>query len=189
MALHKLKIIAGDFAIGNQSQGFQKWLTLKPRGIFSLRERLSIDRVSELKVKRESGFQSVGSAIGGAVVGDILFGGVGAVAGAVIGGRTKKLVTFSCHLYDGRQFIAETDSATFNDIYNGFTASEYKRQQIADKARQMELTPVLPVTPIGQWSMRNKAWGLVALAGVIVMGGLVDGHLAHNLMIMINSAK
>lgn len=56
-----------------------------------------------------------GSAVGWGVAGALLAGPLGLAAGAVLGGRGKK-VLFAVKLRDGREFVAESDPTTYGKI-------------------------------------------------------------------------
>lgn len=67
---------------------------------------ITIESASEESVKK------VGGAIGWGVVGGVIAGPVGMLAGAILGGN-KKEVTFVAEIEDGRKFMGTTDNKTF----------------------------------------------------------------------------
>lgn len=72
---------------------------------------------TEEKLKKLSG--SAGWGFTGAIVGGLLTGGVGLLAGllgGVLAGGNKTEICFSCELKDTRKFIAVTDAKTYQKL-------------------------------------------------------------------------
>lgn len=82
-------------------------------GAFQLTgETIHGSRLVTIESASEDSVKKVGGAIGWGVVGGVLAGPVGLLAGALLGGN-KKEVTFVAELDDGRKFMGTTDHKTF----------------------------------------------------------------------------
>ncbi len=82
-------------------------------GVFQLSgETVHASRFLTIETASEDSVKKVGGAIGWGVVGGVLAGPVGILAGALLGGN-KKEVTFVVEIDDGRKFMGTTDSKTF----------------------------------------------------------------------------
>ncbi|WP_080608364.1 MULTISPECIES: hypothetical protein [Yersinia] len=68
--------------------------------------------VITVEVASEDSVKKVGGAMGWGVIGGVLMGPVGLIAGVLLGGN-KKDVTFIAELSGERKFMATTDSKTF----------------------------------------------------------------------------
>lgn len=69
-----------------------------------------------LEVADEDNVKKIGGSMGWGVVGGVLAGPVGILAGALLGGN-KKETTFVAELSDGRQFIGTVDSKSFMQVH------------------------------------------------------------------------
>ncbi|MGH1595477.1 hypothetical protein ACRBEJ_15935 [Yersinia proxima] len=73
------------------------------------------NKVATLDIATEDSVKKVGGTIGWGVIGGVLAGPVGILAGALLGGN-KKEITFVAELDDGRKFMATTDSKSFTSL-------------------------------------------------------------------------
>lgn len=71
--------------------------------------------VAELAIANEESVKKFGRAAGLGLVGGLVLGPAGLIAGALVGGR-KKNVTFILELVDGRRMLATVDSSTFTKL-------------------------------------------------------------------------
>lgn len=107
----KIKVLAGDFT-GDGRYGDGR-ITLRPADAPSPAHRMVVrDFFESIELAAQHSAVKVGGAVGWGAAGAILAGPVGLLAGAVLGGRGRKVV-FLAVLKDGRRFLGETDSATF----------------------------------------------------------------------------
>jgi hypothetical protein len=82
-------------------------------GVFQFTgETIHASKFTTIEAASEDSVKKVGGAIGWGVVGGVLAGPIGLIAGAILGGN-KKDVTFVAEIEDGRKFMATTDSKTF----------------------------------------------------------------------------
>ena len=110
--MKKIKIHGGDFRTnGSFSLGT---FILSPNGKF-MSERISVKELETLEIATEENVKKLGGAIGWGIAGGVLFGPVGLLAGALLGGR-KKETTFVAKFKDGRKILGTTDHKTFVNI-------------------------------------------------------------------------
>ena len=67
------------------------------------------DDIKEINEIEEETFRSGGKAAVGAIIGGVLTGGIGLIAGAAIGGRRRSEATYLIHFTDG-EYVAFTES-------------------------------------------------------------------------------
>lgn len=114
-----MKIIDGDFGPGRSAvipTLFGKFIELSvSTGFFRTEKFHRGDFASVVLVTQEDQRQGGGNALGGAILGEVLMGPAGLIAGAIMGGQTtqKHLVTFLVTLVDGRKFLACGSSKEF----------------------------------------------------------------------------
>lgn len=112
--MSKVTVHAGDFSKGGQhSFNFGSFALysagkMMPEGIHASALE-AVEHASEESVKR------LGGTVGWGVVGGVLFGPVGLLAGLLAGGRGKD-VTFIARFSDGRKFLGTTDAKTYTKI-------------------------------------------------------------------------
>jgi hypothetical protein len=124
--LSDIKIIGGDVMSQKASYSSGSFIFLekgnwlpKPHPISSYFEAME-EITEDNKVK-------FGSAVGWGVAGALLAGPLGLAAGAVLGGRGKK-VLFAVKLSDGREFVAETDPTTYGKLRAAMIAGRGNRK-------------------------------------------------------------
>ena len=104
-----LKILAGDFgtdrvaSVGLRS-GQLDTIYIARGGMLDGCREVSARELSSVEVVTEENKAAIGKAFGGGVLGLLLGGPIGALAGALLGGRTKA-VTLMVQLHDGRRFL------------------------------------------------------------------------------------
>lgn len=111
MAFGEFEIHGGDFKIGKHHQFTGKKWILKTKGKF-FKECIKADKIETLEVASEENVKNLGGAVGWGIAGGLLTGGVGLLAGALLGGQGKN-VTFICKLKDGRKFMATAKNKDF----------------------------------------------------------------------------
>ena len=110
---------AGDFQKGGDHQfvkerGKRGVLIMKTEGTF-FREKIYITEVAEVAAASEESVTHFGGAVGWGVVGGVLLGPIGLLAGLLTGGKGKD-VTFVCKLKDGRKFMATAPSNVYTEL-------------------------------------------------------------------------
>ena len=137
MGLGTLEVHAGDFDKGNDHQFVVDELIMKRHSKF-FRERIPAAHIEEVEVASEENVKRLGGTIGWGVVGGVLLGPAGLLAGLLLGGKGKK-VTFICKLKDGRRFLASTSSKTYTEILaTQFSKNKRSVSQDADARKPVE---------------------------------------------------
>lgn len=67
--------------------------------------------IADMRLVEEEAYRSGGKAAAGAIIGGVLTGGVGLIAGAAIGGRRRKSATVFIHFNDGAHVYFEETSS------------------------------------------------------------------------------
>ncbi|EHP1404557.1 hypothetical protein NZT47_001706, partial [Campylobacter jejuni] len=104
----KLKILAGAYAEN-------EYVYIKNRDEMSNlkkiidKEKFYISNIASMEVANQDNCKKAGGTIASAVVGGILFGGVGAVVGGMAGGN-KQITTVILTYKNGSQSLAQVDS-------------------------------------------------------------------------------
>ncbi|SEB50729.1 hypothetical protein [Rhodobacter sp. 24-YEA-8] len=114
-------------------------------------------------------YRSAGKAAAGAIIGDVLTGGVGLIAGPAIGGRRRKTGSYLIHFSDGHYIaIEETDKGNTALLDDAITRA--KNSDMVKSAPPPDLqgsTSIPPLTPpvTKQTSKKVKifysGWGLL----------------------------
>ncbi|MCY1458873.1 hypothetical protein D9M71_762930 [compost metagenome] len=105
---------SGDFLQG-EGEYRNGSLTLKTPRSPSPGERISLARISELRLASLESSRSLGSALGWGVAGALVAGPVGLLAGLWLGGKEEE-ATFLATFKDGRKLMAITDGKTWSKI-------------------------------------------------------------------------
>ena len=110
---------AGDFSTG---QIPFKWGRFHLRWVrggkffgWSVRERIRATELASVEIASQEDVKRLWGTLGLGLAGGIAFGGLGMLAGALVGGRQKR-VTFIGVFHDGRRILATTDQKTFIKI-------------------------------------------------------------------------
>lgn len=111
--MSKITLLAGDFQ-KSRSARFGGGCFLFTYGIFKS-ETIKATELQELEVASEESLKRLGGTLGWGIVGGLALGGVGALAGLLVGGRSKE-VTFVAKFKDGRKLLATVESTTFKAI-------------------------------------------------------------------------
>lgn len=111
--MSKIKLLAGDFQQAKDVR-FGAGCFLFTYGLFKS-ETVKATELQELEVASEESLKRLGGTLGWGIAGGLLLGGVGALAGLLVGGRAKE-VTFVAKFKDGRKLLATTDASTFKAI-------------------------------------------------------------------------
>lgn len=109
-----LKIIGGDFEKGEGTFSFGSFALTKP-GHWFAREHIKSSDIESIYPASEETVKKFFGTAGMALIGGIVLGPIGALAGALVGGR-KKEIAFIARLKDGRKFMATADNKTYLKI-------------------------------------------------------------------------
>jgi hypothetical protein len=109
-----IKVLAGDFVgEGRYAEGR---ITLRPRQAPSPAHRMVVkDFFQAIELASQDDVVRLGGAVGWGAAGALLAGPIGLLAGALLGGRGKR-VTFLGELKDGRRVLGQTDAATYAEL-------------------------------------------------------------------------
>lgn len=109
----RFKVIAGDFATHGtcNRDGFQ----MIPPGRVFKREFIPKRQIESLEIATQDRVKNLREAAAFGLLGGVVLGPIGAVAGVLLGGNNKEVV-FVCHLRDGRKFLAQADAKDFREI-------------------------------------------------------------------------
>ena len=89
---------------------------LTPKGnTRSPSETIPLSKLESVEVASEESVKRIGGTVGWSIVGTVMLGPVGLLAGLLLGGRGKD-VTFVARFKDGRKLLATTDSKTFTKM-------------------------------------------------------------------------
>lgn len=110
----KITVHAGDFRKGDGALHFGILVLPTDEKPFA-GESIKVSELEEVDVASEESVKRLGGTIGWGVVGGVLLGPVGLLAGLLAGGR-KKEVTFVARFKDGRKLLATTDNKTFTTL-------------------------------------------------------------------------
>ncbi|WHH52258.1 hypothetical protein QFA96_07860 [Pseudomonas sp. Ap32] len=110
----RLTVQSGDFLQG-EGEYRNGSLTLKTARSPSPGERISLARISDLRLASLETNRSLGNALGWGVAGALVAGPVGLLAGLWLGGKEEE-ATFLATFKDGRKLMAITDGKTWSKI-------------------------------------------------------------------------
>lgn len=129
MALGVFTVHVGDFDPKGPNQYLPKSflgpdrLEMKVPGKM-MRESIPLTKIAEVEAASEESATRIAGAVGWGAAGALMFGPVGLLAGALLGGKGKD-VTFVCRLKDGRKFIATGPEKVFNIINTAVMANNF----------------------------------------------------------------
>ncbi len=83
-------------------------------------------------------FRSGGKAAVGAIVGGVLTGGIGLIAGAAIGGRKRKTASYLIRLEGGEYIAFEEKDRTVMKVLDQLAQKQDVRKRLADSANETE---------------------------------------------------
>ncbi|HEN8802482.1 hypothetical protein [Pseudomonas sp. CM27] len=124
----RLTVQSGDFLQG-EGEYRNGSLTLKTPRSPSPGERISLARISDLRLASLESSRSFGSTLGWGVAGALVAGPVGLLAGLWLGGKEEE-ATFLATFKDGRKLMAITDGKTWSKIDDNWR--QHKRPTRAD---------------------------------------------------------
>ncbi|KAF1310773.1 hypothetical protein BLX42_12265, partial [Pseudomonas sp. SG-MS2] len=110
----RLTVQSGDFLQG-EGEYRNGSLTLKTPRSPSPGERISLARISDLRLASLESNRSLGTALGWGMAGALVAGPVGLLAGLWLGGKEEE-ATFLATFKDGRKLMASTDGKTWSKI-------------------------------------------------------------------------
>lgn len=102
----------------------RQFLLPKPGGGIGYGEEIWPTDFAEIEMASEESVKSVCGAVGWGVAGAALFGPVGLLAGALMGGR-KDEVTFVAKLKDGRKMLGTMEKKDYNLILQTIMAGHF----------------------------------------------------------------
>jgi len=95
-----------------------------PQGLFRKPAVVRLNReVASLQIADASTVKSFAGAAGAGLVGGLVLGPVGLLAGGLAGGN-RRSASFVCKLADGRRFVGTTDRRTFDRHFMQFLGQE-----------------------------------------------------------------
>jgi len=115
----QLKVLGGDYAEASFQEDW--WgrpyfqLTPKKEGFWATTIKKRPHDISSIEEVTEENKMRIGRKLGLSLAGGILFGPVGAIAGAVFGGRGKDVV-FLCTFKDGTKVLAVASEKLYKKI-------------------------------------------------------------------------
>lgn len=117
-------------------------------GIFVFRgtggkETIPSNRLKSIEVATEETIKKLPGSIGLGLVGGLLLGPVGLVAGVLVGGN-KKEITFVATFHDNRSFVATTDPNTFANLKADALDSSYAPPCLKREILPKRYSPVCP---------------------------------------------
>lgn len=83
-------------------------------------------------------FRSGGKAAVGAIVGGVLTGGIGLIAGAAIGGRKRKTASYLIRLEGGEYIAFEEKDRNVMKVLDQLAQKQDVRKRLADSANETE---------------------------------------------------
>ncbi|WAB99480.1 MULTISPECIES: hypothetical protein [Pseudomonas] len=110
----RLTVQSGDFLQG-EGEYRNGSLTLKTPRSPSPGERISLTRISDLRLASLESNRNLGTALGWGMAGALVAGPVGLLAGLWLGGKEEE-ATFLATFKDGRKLMASTDGKTWSKI-------------------------------------------------------------------------
>lgn len=119
-----IKVHYANFPYQEITTGFGV-ISIKTNAFQIKGEAITGDKLLSLEMCTENNVKKIGGALGWGVIGGMLAGPAGIIAGAFLGGN-KKDVTFVAEMKDGRKFMGTTDSKSYTDL----TASKLKFDDI-----------------------------------------------------------
>lgn len=115
------ELLAGDWDSKKTAQ-FVVGKFIMPSDSFK-GEAISLDQVESIEIATEDNSKKWGNAAGWGLAAGLATGGIGLVAGLLLGGN-KKTVVFICQLKDGRKFMGRADRNHYQKMSSAFFDSE-----------------------------------------------------------------
>lgn len=109
------KILSGDFPESTQLQEVLGKFTLNKLVGWKIEKIGLNDNIERIELMTEEKAKSFLGAAGLGLVGGLVFGPVGALAGILAGGN-KKEICFACYFKDGTKFMAVADPKTYQKL-------------------------------------------------------------------------
>ena len=110
--MQTMQILAGTGTIGTgEAFLLLNEFSLPIKGKF-WPEQVNKNQVMDIAVATEASVKTIGGTLGWGMVGGVLLGPVGLLAGLLLGGKQNKTV-FTLTLRDGRSLLASCDTGTF----------------------------------------------------------------------------
>jgi len=142
--LATITVYGGDFKAGQGSYASKKFTF--STGIFSC-ERIPLDSLAKLEtVGLENNGRDTGSAVGRALVGELLVGPIGAIIAAGTA-KNRNQVTFLASFDDNRQFLGATDAEAFKTWMGTLLTRRCMEENEIARAAATIKTTELPQAP------------------------------------------
>lgn len=106
-------------------------------------EEINSNRLRSVEVATEEAIKKLPGSIGLGLVGGLLLGPVGMVAGVLAGGN-KKEITFTATFHDNRSFVATTDPKTFANLKADALDSSYTPPILKRDIQPKHYNPICP---------------------------------------------
>ena len=106
-------------------------------------EKIPSKKLKSIEVATEEKIKKLSGSIGLGLVGGLLLGPLGIIAGALAGGN-KKEITFVATFHDSRSFVATTDPSTFAALKAEALDSSYKPPVLKRDIQSKQYNPVCP---------------------------------------------
>ena len=110
-----LKIIDGDYKAGQYTMG-TLIMTAKDAKLGLLGRKPTVLTSYSAEIVDENNYKAVMGTVGWAVAGGLATGGIGLIAGALLGGNKKKRFVLITNHEDGKQGLVETNVVEANRI-------------------------------------------------------------------------
>ncbi|MBY4945397.1 hypothetical protein K6V92_02005 [Cupriavidus respiraculi] len=155
----KMEVHAGDFKVG--SGDAHGWGLIMPDG-----QKLPFDHFESAEVASEESVQRSGLGLG--LAGGVLLGGVGAVAGVLLGRKQAQQVTFTALTLDGRRLMATVPAGHFVKLQaqlfqdQGVPTEERRRRHAERQAREKEAAAAK-----AKAELRSQIGGAAIIAALI----------------------
>jgi hypothetical protein len=126
-----IKVHGGDFVPNSTGYLNDHDFRLPTAAHRFLGERIALAELSEISMMNQEAGQTAAAVFGRALVGELLLGPLGALAGSV-SAANRTHITFTATFLDGRRLLATTDSAAFNRLMGFlFTRRSQAAKQLA----------------------------------------------------------
>lgn len=108
-----IQVHAGDW--GETKPGYARRTLFFPAKPWPRVEKVRAADIVELEPASEENVKRLGGTVGWGIVGGVLLGPVGLLAGLLAGGNGKR-VTFVARFKDGRKMLASADPKTYREL-------------------------------------------------------------------------
>ena len=170
-----------NFFAGDYTGKHTLWRTFKGKDLLGPGKELKLANIAEFEVITEESVKKTGGTLGTAAVGGLLFGGAGAVVGALAGGnKNESVVEIRC--FDGTKGLARADSEMMDILRKIIFERKMDRPNSEKKTPPKSkwvaffLCLFLGVLGAHKFYEGRVLWGILYLCtyGLLCVGILVD---------------